>query len=342
MLIIATANILNINKDRIVKMILAGTDILRYNLAYCNHNEIEERVKTIQEAKETIQSNIKLLFDFPLNKARFGDFENKIFAVQENEEMVLQSAPYSPDCNSFIPINTKKIGERVVPNQTITLANGRVSLQVTQIINSESVKVRVLNNGLLKARQTVNANLCIDDSTMLETYKTLLEKIATIKPDYLSISYLNKEFFNLIKELEIIKQLSQNTKFVIKIESGNTADEIRGLCQDKFIHALLIDRGEIGVNTPFERLGLYQKEIISTAKSYSKPTWVSTQVLDSTIDNYIPTRSDILDLTNIILDGATGIMLSKETSASQRPAYAITVAKRIINEIKKYQPAPLI
>lgn len=319
-------------------MILAGANMLRLNLTYYKIDEIITYLKNIQEAAEKINSKTEILIDLPINKIRLGDFNNKILSVKENDHIIFKSASYSPDYNDFVPVNFKKIGEKLYKNDVITLANGRIAIQVIEIIDNETIKIKVLNNGVIKTRQTLNnTHFHIDSAQVLNSYRLILEKIAPFSPNKIAISYYNNDFLELFKKLDTVRNQFSNSKFIIKIEKEITNTEIENLCRDPFVHMIVIDRGEMGVNMPFEKVGISQKNILNITKKYNKPVIISTQILDSTIDNYIPTRSNISDLTNIILDGAAGIILTKETDYGRRPSYSIAIAKKIINEVLKYK-----
>lgn len=335
MFIIATVGTHGVDKERIKKMILAGADILRYNLSYYPLISSTNHLSTIHQAKEELNSNAKLLIDFPSNKIRLGDFDNHVFGVQENQELVMQSATYSSDCEEFLPVSTTNLGEQVHINQIICIANGRVSVQVSDILNKDAIKVKILNNGTIKARQTFNNGTYSDNTKMLSTYKNTVNTVIAHNPNYVAIPYIDEEFNTALKNQTEFQSLTRNSRVIIKIEKEITVAELDTVCNDDSYSMILIDRGELGVNMPFEKSGLYQKKIMAAAKKYSKPAIISTQILDSVSENFIPSRAEILDITNSVLDGAAGILLSKETSVSRRPIYAITTAKKIIDAVSR-------
>jgi pyruvate kinase len=149
MLIIATVGYTTLTEDQIRKIILAGADVIRYNFAYRNISENIELVYTAQRIIEELHSSAKILIDFPLNKIRLGDFDIKIFAVRENQELILKSAPFSPNCHEYIPVDTQFLGQKVYVDQTITIGDGEISMQVIEILNSDTIKVKILNNGVI-------------------------------------------------------------------------------------------------------------------------------------------------------------------------------------------------
>ncbi|MBT4120472.1 MAG: hypothetical protein HOA57_01805 [Candidatus Magasanikbacteria bacterium] len=339
MFIIAGIGLNSFSEDKIRKIILAGADVLRYNFSY---RSIEANAKHIQVAKEIIDelnTSAKILIDFPIGKVRLGDFDTKILGVREGEDFILRSGNYSPDCTQFIPVQLDKLGEKVRLHQTITIGDGEIAMQVTQIIDHSSIKVKVLNNGAIRFMKSFNAEQFFTEEEMLEKYKKIINKINIIKPHLIAFSFINTETNEEIKKFLAQKIPNSNSgpKKIIKIENREGLSRIKEICQDNFYDMIMIDRGELGVNLPFEDLGIIQKEITRIAKKFKKPIIVSTQILESTINNYTPYRSDIYGLTNMVLDGVDGIMLCQETAVGLRPAYSISVAKKIIEKSKIYK-----
>lgn len=337
MFIIAGIGLNSFSEDKLRKIVLAGADILRYNFSYLS---TEENIKHVRHAKEIIDelhADVHIMADLPLKKIRLGDFDTKIFAVREREEFLCKSGSYSTDCNQFIPVQTTVLGEKVRLNQIIPIGDGEVAVQVIEIIDRETIKIRILNNGTIQYMKAFNIGYCTDEAKLLSTYSEILEKTKSTGIDYFAISYINKDVEKNIIE-EIIPKCD-NKKIIIKIENQSGVDDIEKICQNPAYHMVLVDRGELGVNIPYEKIGLIQNTIIKTCLCFKKPLIISTQILESTINNYIPYKSEIAGITNLVLQGVQGIMLCQETTVGMRPAYSIHVAKKIINEAlanKKY------
>ena len=334
-MIIAAIGLNSFMEDKVRKIILAGADILRFNFSY---RTIEQNIEYIKSALETINNlnaSVDILIDFPLNKIRLGDFDIKRFAVRENEEFIFQSATFSPDCNQFIPVDIKNLGQKVKTHQTITIGDGEVSIYVTEIIDEQKIKARILNNGIIFYIKSFNINSYTSDDILLKNYQDILEKTKSIEPEYIAFSYINKEINQKIKDLIISKKI--RAKKIIKIEKFITNNELRSICEENFYDMIMLDSGEMGVNMPFEKIGILQKEILKIANQYKKQIIISTQILESTMNNLTPNRAEILDLTNLIIEGASGIMLCHETAIGVRPAYSINIAKKIIAEAIKYR-----
>lgn len=323
--------------ERTRKMILAGTDIIRINIARRTMEENRRLIKETQEVINDLHSDTKILIDMPYNKIMLGDFDIKIFAVRENEEFICKSATYTQDCNQFIPIQIQKLGERVRLNQIIIIGDGEVAMQVIEIVDAETIKIKILNNGVLRYMRNINIAFEHNDE-MCEKYHKTLEALADLEFHYFSVPYINQNFNDLLKKRinDIIANKGLYIKTIIKIEDMAGVSATPLIFSDPFYKMVVLNRGEIGVNLPYEQMGIIQKEIVTQAHQYKKSIIIGTNILESTVKSYIPARADILDLTNMVMDGVNGIQFSIETGVFARPAYTISTARKIINEIEKH------
>jgi pyruvate kinase len=130
--------------------------------------------------------------------------------------------------------------------------------------------------------------------------------------------------------------LRERVKFMAKIETPAGVENIDEIA--KVADVILVARGDLEMAAPWQLLGIYQKRIVAAAKQAGTPVYVSTQILESLLSSYTPSRSDVLDLTNIVLDGADGIMLAKETGISLTPGYSVQVARKIIDAVLAEMP----
>ncbi len=338
MLIIAGIGLNSFSEDKVKKIILTGADVLRYNFSYRDSEENISHIKTARRAIEELNSNTKILIDMPIPKIRLGDFDIKTFGVKEGENYYFKSASFTSDCNEFIPVQIKNLGEKIKLHQNITIGDGEISIHAINIIDKDTIEATVLNNGVIRYNKSFNIENGFDKEQFINEYSLILDKTKDIKAHYITISYVNAEVNEKIKNLPFWKQASNKEKIkkIIKIENKNALDDIEKIVQDDFYDYILIDRGELGVNTPFELLGLIQRRLIKLAKNNRKRVIVSTQILESTINNYIPYRSEITELTSLVLSKVDAIMLCQETAVGARPSYSISVAKKIINEVEKY------
>ncbi len=345
MFIVASLSLSEFSEEKIRKIILAGADALRYNFSPGPIEESVERIKKGMRVIDELNSSAKIIVNLPSNQMRLTSPQHPR-VVLENEELTLKSVSgiraafpikelktEEPN-DEFIYIHTPELGNQVYINQITSIDQGKIALQITEIINKDTIRVKILNEGTIQSNLAIHIHQHTEHESYIDRQRTILAALEEVKPDYLAISYASPVINEKIKQLS---ELSWRPKIIARIETQTALQHLEEICQDDFYQLILLNRGKLGLDIPFERLGIVQKEAIQTVKNYKKQIIISSQILEGSIHNYIPLRSDILDLTNIVLDGADGIMLCNETALSARPAYTLSVAKKIIFEAEKYK-----
>lgn len=333
MFIIASVGTDNFSEDKIRKIILAGADALRYSFSYGPIETTLERIKSGIKVIDELNSSAKIIVNLPSNQLRLAGPETPR-KIMENEEIILSSATHTPLQEDYVYVHTSELGNLVYINQITSIDHGKIALQVTEIINNHNIRVRALNEGFLQKSLSIHITPHMKTADYLQKTKEVLHQLEEIAPDYIAVPYISPAINEEIKKLS---DYSWRPKIITRIESQLAVENLEKICQDNFYDLIVLNRGKLGMELPFEQLGIYQKESIKTIKKYKKQVIVSSQILEGTIHNYIPLRSDILDLTNIVLDGADGIMLCNETALGTRPAYTLSVAKKIIFETEQYK-----
>lgn len=338
MYIVATISKNSYAPKKIEEILRVGAGVLRYNFSHGDPAIMTERFNTARAIIRNLglENKVKLLADLPGNKIRLGDFLVKESPVKQGDRFKFKTTSYSPDPTEFVPINFPSIGELVERKQIFTLGDGEIAFEVTEILDRHSFYARALNAGHIPALKGVNIARGIDElNHFTETTLAHLHKLINLKPDWVAFSFVNSaEYLRRAKEL-LKSHINDDWKprIVAKIETPKGIENIDEIARETDI--VLIARGDLGLLCPIEELGINQKKIIKAAKAAGKEVIVATQILDSLIDYYIPKRSDILDLTNIVLDGADGIMLAKETGISLTPGRSVSMAKKIIDVVEK-------
>ncbi len=334
MFIIASVGLNNFSEDKIRKIILAGADALRYSFSYGPIENTIDRIKVGMKVIDELNSSAKIIVNLPSNQIRLAG-PHTPRKVMENEEIILKSASHDqPMTDDHVYVHIAELGSQVYINQITTIDLGKIALQITEIINNETVKVRALNEGILQSSLSIHIAQNTENEEYFNKLSEVLARMEEITPEYLAIPFLSPSVNEKIKQLSTF---SWQPKIISRIESRVAKENLEQICQDDFYDLVLLNRGKLGLEMPFERLGIFQKEAIQTIKKYKKQAIISSQILEGTIYNYIPLRSDISDLTNIVLDGADGIMLCNETALGSRPAYTLSVARKIILEAEKYK-----
>ncbi len=334
MFIIASVGLNNFSEEKIRKIILAGADALRYSFSYGPIANTIDRIKVGMKVIDELNSSAKIIVNLPSNQTRLAG-PHTPRKVLENEEIILKSALHDqPMTDDNIYVHIAELGNQVYINQITTIDHGKIALQITEIINNETVKVRALNEGVLQSTLSIHIAQNTENEEYFNRLREVLARLAELAPEYLAIPFISPAVNEKIKKLS---DFSWQPKIIARIESRAAMENLEQICQDNFYDLVLLNRGKLGLDMPFERLGIFQKEATQTVKKYKKQVIISSQILEGSIYNYIPLRSDILDLTNIVLDGADGIMLCNETALSSRPAYTLSVARKIILEAEKYK-----
>lgn len=346
MFIIASVGLDNFSEEKIRKIILAGADALRYSFSYGPIQNTIDRIKGGMKVIDGLNSSAKIIVNLPSDQIRLASPATPR-KVLENEEIILKSAntcyvanaehSAANNClpeDSCVYVHAAELGNKVYINQITTIDHGKIALQITEIINNETIKVRVLNEGMVQATVSINLFHGGDNEQYFNRSREVLAKLEEIAPEYLAIPFISPAINERIKNLS---DFNWRPKIIARVENRAAMENLEKICQDDFYDLILLNRGKLGLEMPFEKLGIFQKEAIKTVKKYKKPVIISSQILEGAIYNYIPLRSDILDLTNIVLDGADGIMLCNETALGARPAYTLSVARKIILEAEKHK-----
>ncbi|MBI4427388.1 MAG: hypothetical protein HY569_02825 [Candidatus Magasanikbacteria bacterium] len=338
MFIISTVSRLSSNPAVIKKMLLAGTDILRFNLSYGTLAEKIEAIDTAKTAIQELNAHIKILIDLPNPKIRLGGFSINEVYVRAGQQITLSSGSFSNTPDTNLPVQLDNIGDVFYPEQTIIIDEGEISLKVIDISSRQSAECIFLNSGTIYPYKGLNWKN--PDNQHIETHinsiiQNFLPQIIDLEPNYLGCPFVDTPEIAQ-KYNKAIKNTAWKTKpkIILKIETENAINHLEEIVP--FGDLILLERGNLGLEGSYEKLGVYQKTLIKICRTLKKPIIISTQILESTIHNFIPQRSEIVDLTNMVTDRVDGIMLCHETGVSSRPAYPVSVARKIIVEAEKY------
>ncbi|BBB89560.1 MAG TPA: pyruvate kinase [Methylomusa anaerophila] len=334
--IIATIGTGATDKNKINNILLNGADILRYNLG--RSNDFDNFDNKLEVAKDVISNynSKKILIDipFPAQKVRFGEFRTPTLCVSSGDIKIIKSSScsfeFSDDC---LQTNYCKLGNFVNNNQIITVGDGQVAFEVLKIVDEYTIVVKFINSGYIKKYSSVNCEVIMNEK--YDEYSQILNKW---KPDCIAFSFV--ESASQLTDCTYKLKLNRTWRPLIisKIETQlgiDNADQISQVSD-----ALIMARGDLGVRTPITKLGINQKKLTRIVKNNHKGIIISTQIIESLSKSYIPQRSDVLDLTNMLLDNVDGIMLCDETSRNPTPERVLKFIKEVI-EIMQYEGGDL-
>jgi pyruvate kinase len=339
MYIVATISKNSYAPEKVREIIVAGATVLRFNFSHGTPEEVAEKIFTARKviAELGMQDKVRIMADLPGDKIRLGAWGQDLF-VTAQQQVTFRPAHQSDDPFGWLPVAKDNICNLVHAGDTITCGDGEVALKV-KMVASDYFTAVAINDGKIMHLKALNIGRGIDALDHI-TSKTIehIKHLDNIKPELVAFSFVNsKEFIKRGKELlaEFAPETAKIAKIVAKVETAQGVEMIDEIA--KAADIVLVARGDLGLTMPIEALGLSQKKIVLATKKVGKEVIVSTQILESLLQSYTPLRSDVLDLTNIVLDGADGIMLAKETGISANPGYSVATAKKIIEHVEQYR-----
>lgn len=331
--IVATIGPASESEEALNRLIVAGVNVARLNMSHGTHDEHAARVRTIRSVAEKRGVPVPILFDLSGPKIRTGEYTTERITIREGEALALTTEPTVGDATKIF-INYEKLASEVKPGAFIMLDDGKKKLCVERI-QGTTIHTTVIVGGELKPRRGVNvpgAYLSIDTITDKDRDDILfgIEQGA----DYFALSFVRKP--EDIDELRaIIKAKGAHIPIIAKIE---TLESIENL--DAIIAAadgIMVARGDLAIEVPTEKVPLYQKEIIAKANALGKPVITATQMLESMITSPVPTRAEVSDIANAILDGTDAIMLSEESALGAHAEAAVLMMSTIAVTIEETQ-----
>lgn len=322
--IIATLGPASENPIILERMAKAGLNIARLNFSHGDHNEHLGRLKSIREVNSKLLVPIATMLDTQGPEIRLGKFMEKTNLLT-GEEVTLTTKDIISDKN-VISISYKKLPETVKIGDIIYIADGTIELKVKHIINTEVI-CEIMEGGEVNTKKNVNlAGAIVDLPSIGEKDVLDIKFAAEYKMDFIAQS-----FVRTAKDvMEMKKLLSDNNSdalVIAKIEDGTGLKNLDEIL--KVADGCMVARGDLGVSIPIEQVPNAQKLIVRRCNEEGKPVIVATQMLESMTKNPRPTRAEVTDVANAIMDGADAIMLSGETAAGKFPVKAIEMMTKV-------------
>ena len=338
--IVATIGPATQSKEIITDLIKAGVTTFRLNFSHGDHKDHAERIKTIREVSTILDLDVGILQDLQGPKIRLGRFKDGPVKVKKGDKLVLTSNEV--DCNNNIAnVTYEKLVQEVSVGKRILLDDGKIVMVVERVdINSNLLECMVNVGGVLSNIKGVNfpdVQLSVKDLTNKD--KEDLKFGLNAGVDWIALSFVrNPSDINEIKDL--INKNGYSTPVVAKIEKFEAIDQIDTLLP--LCDGVMVARGDLGVEMPAEEVPLLQKQLISKANTLGIPIITATQMLDSMASNPRPTRAEVSDVANAILDGTDAVMLSNETAVGDYPVEAVETMATIARRIERDYPLKAI
>ena len=329
--IIATVGLQSENHDVLRSIILAGADMIRLNFSHATYDQYQRVKEIITKIKEETGRDIKTLFDLQGPRIRVGNLSHEVNMIEgEVYTFLFQAGNIN---NMEIPIDDDQLVHDLNIGDPIFLDSGSLELKVQSIdVDQGRFSAVVERGGLLLSRKGMNIPQTVLNRAIITAKdKADIEFAKKVKPDYLAVSFVqnSQDIEELRKEID-----NDDIKIISKIERAIALDDIDNIIRKS--DAIMIARGDLGIEMPLEDLPIIQKNLIRHAHWHNKPAIVATQMLASMIDHRRPTRAEVSDVANAIFDGADALMLSDETAAGDYPVDAVSTMSRVIDKTNEY------
>jgi pyruvate kinase len=313
-------------------MFEAGLDICRINFSHGNYDAVKENVNNIRNYNKKHRKHIGILGDLQGPKLRIGEVENNHIILAENEELVITTT----ECigtKEKIFITYQQFPQDVKPGELVLIDDGKIHLKVISTNGKDEVRCSVVSGGVVSSKKGVNLpNTKI--SLPCLTIKDLRDLDFALENDFdwIALSFV-RSVTDIVELKEIIQNKGKKARVIAKIEKPEAVRDI-----DKILEVtdgVMVARGDLGVELPMEQVPLHQKMIVTKCINAGKPVIIATQMMESMITSYTPTRAEVNDVANAVLDGADAVMLSAETSVGKYPIKVIEYMRRIITQVEQ-------
>ncbi len=325
--IIATLGPATDKRETLYALIKAGADVLRLNMSHGPIETHEARMRQAREVSAETGREVAILFDLQGPKIRIETFEAGSVVLEPGDRFELDTGnPGRVGNQQGVGVSYAKLADDVQPGNMLLLDDGLLSMRVLSI-EDRRIICEVENGGVLGNRKGINlqgGGLSI--AGIAEHDLAHIKLAARLDADYVAVSFArNAEDMNRAREL--LRQSGSSASLMAKIERIEAIDNLEEICDAS--DAVLVARGDLGVEIGFAELPGLQKRIISTALQHNRIVATATQMMQSMVENPIPTRAEVLDVANAVLDGSDAVMLSAETAVGKHPVKVVEVMHRI-------------
>ena len=342
--IVATLGPASSDRDTIKQMMVAGVNVFRINFSHADFDAAKERIQLIRDLNKELGYNVGILADLQGPKLRVGKMKDGVI-VETGDRIVFTTEKIEEGAANHVYMNYQSFPKDVKAGERILLDDGKLIFEVESTDGQSEVIASVVQGGPLKSNKGVNLPNT-EVSLPALTEKDVKDAVFAIEQevDWIALSFVrHKEDLLDLKKL-IKKHGSYDIPIISKIEKPQALDNIDEIIDHS--NGLMVARGDLGVEVPAERVPLIQKNLVLKAKAARIPVIIATQMMESMIDGLTPSRAEVNDVANSVMDGADAVMLSGETSVGKYPVEVIQTMRKIVISvensplIRKYDQAP--
>lgn len=313
-------------------MIEAGVDVFRINFSHADYEDVRERIKMIRELNEEMGTGTSILADLQGPKLRVGAMAGEVVVAPDDEITFVTGKPFEGTAER-VYMNYTSFPQDVKPGELILLDDGKLMFEVLSTNRQDQVRAKVIQGGPLKSKKGVNLpNTNISLPALTE--KDINDAIFAISQnvDWIALSFVRFSQ-DLIDLQNIIKEHSEHKiPIIAKIEKPEAVENIDKIVA--YCDGLMVARGDLGVEVPAQEVPLIQKQLVLRAKKARIPVIIATQMMETMITSLTPTRAEVNDVANSVMDGADAVMLSGETSVGNYPVQVIEKMSSILRSVE--------
>ena len=335
--IVATMGPATKSRKVLKNMILEGVNVFRINFSHADYNVVKENISLVRELSEELQTNIAILADLQGPKLRVGLMEDNV-KINPGDTISFFTGEEFTGNNSKVYMNYTDFPNDVKKGERILVDDGKLLFEILNTNGVDEVKAKVIQGGILSSKKGVNlpnTKLSLPALTNKDKKDALFALEQGV--DWIALSFVRNA--KVLKKLE--KLIRNNSEYkvpiIAKIEKPEGVANIKKIVA--YCDGIMVARGDLGVEVPAEEVPLIQKKLVLIAKKARIPVIIATQMMETMIDSLTPTRAEVNDVANSVMDGADAVMLSGETSVGK---YPVEVIKKMATILKKVEGSSLI
>ena len=320
------------SKTKLKNLIRAGVNVFRINFSHATYDEVDHYIKIIKELNKELDSNVAVLADLQGPKIRLGNMRSNV-SIKKGEIISFDCKSNFVGDKSKASISYPDFAKDVKKGDKVLVDDGKLIFEVISTDKKNIVKLKNIQGGIISSRKGINLpNTKISTPSLTQKDKKDLFFAISKEVDWVALSFVRnaKDMQNLREIIE--KKSDEKIPIIAKIEKPEAIDSIEEIIQNS--DGIMVARGDLGIEIPSEEVPLLQKKIVYLAKKHRIPVIIATQMMESMISSLKPSRAEVNDVANSVMDGADAVMLSAETSVGKFPVEVVSQISKIISSVE--------
>ena len=316
--------------EKIEELIMAGVNGCRLNFSHGDYTERDQQIKWIRDAAAKKGRSVAILQDLQGPKIRLGELKDNHFDVKTGDELILDSSIEEHDGTNLLPVQYN-LAERMKVGEPLFMFDGKIKTEVTEIVSKTAVKVKVLNDGFIMSKKGLNLpDTDFGGDVITEKDMADIEFGASRDFDYVAMSFVQSAE-DIEKLRQILVSHGSTAQIIAKIETKKAIESDEKMeAIVKATDGIMVARGDMAVEAGNEVVPIVQRKLIALCRQYGKIVIVATQMMGSMVESPEPSRAEVSDVANAVIQGADAVMLSDETANGKYPVEAVKEMKKVI------------